>query len=122
MRILITGTRYHPTAIQLHDLVNRLYGLPQGSTVVHGAAPGVDSLAAAIATALGLQVEPHPADWDQYGKPAGPKRNAEMVVLGADEVWAYPIANSRGTINCMNLAVVAGLSVVRIDEEGEINE
>jgi hypothetical protein len=59
----------------------------------------------------GLDVERHPADWDRYGRAAGPRRNAEMVGLGAHACVAFPLGASRGTRGCMKLAAEAGIPV-----------
>jgi hypothetical protein len=81
-------------------------------TVVHGDARGADRIAAQIASEMGCEVEPHPADWNTYGRSAGHRRNAEMVALGADICLAFPIGESRGTRGCMALAAKAGIPVV----------
>jgi len=79
-------------------------------TVVHGAARGAGTIAATIATAWGMHVEPHPADWDRYGRSAGYRRNAEML--------AFPLEASRGTRMCMGLARDAGIRVVDWPTDG----
>jgi len=86
-------------------------------TLVHGGAPGADYLAGEVASALGWQVEVHPAHWGLYGKAAGPLRNQRMVDLGADICVAFPIATSRGTYDCMKRARSAGIPVTVYDEE-----
>lgn len=67
----------------------------------------------------------HRADWDREGRAAGPLRNQRMLAAAreaADElnagmsVRAFPLQarrdSSRGTWNCVELAVILGLQVV----------
>ena len=57
-------------------------------------------MAGTIANKLGMQVMAVPADWDKYGKAAGPIRNRHMFRLGKpDLVLAFhkDITKSRGT-------------------------
>jgi len=84
--------------------------------VVHGAARGADSLAARAAEEYRLQLEPHPADWNGYGRQAGFIRNAEMVSLGADLCLAFywQGAGNKGTEHCARQAENAGIPVRRI--------
>lgn len=111
MRVLVTGSRdWHCPALA-HAVVMRLrerYG--PGLVVVHGAARGVDQSFADACEALGVQHEPHPADWS-LGRRAGPERNAAMVALGAGLCIAVSrdIAASRGTRGCARLAIAAGI-------------
>lgn len=52
--------------------------------IVHGDCPnGADRIARNIARFF-AQEEPHPANWEKYGKSAGHRRNILMVDLGAD--------------------------------------
>lgn len=74
-RILVTGGRDYADAGQVESVLSGVLeelvatGLgPSQVVLVHGAASGLDRLAAAAAHRLGLQVEAHPADW------AGPCR------------------------------------------------
>lgn len=69
---------------------------PHTLTLIHGAAPGADSLAEeAVAQALGhreFAVERYLADWKQHGRAAGPRRNALMRQRGAPSYWlAFPL-------------------------------
>lgn len=47
--------------------------------VLHGAAPGTDTIAGEVCAELGIVVKPFPADWDRHGNAAGPIRNKQMV-------------------------------------------
>lgn len=124
LRILVTGSRMWTDRKVIHDaLMDAIADLcPPGATptthpfseatLVHGAAEGLDTLAAQQAEVWGMQVEVHPADWARYGHSAGPRRNAEMVAAGADICLAFPIGRSPGTRGCVELARRAGIPVV----------
>lgn len=108
MRVIVTGSRRWRDR---DAISNRLFDLPVGSTVVHGNAAGADRIAHQEAQKLGLLVEPHPADWEQHGKSAGPKRNREMARLGADLCIAFWDGSSTGTAHMMDKAREQGIPV-----------
>lgn len=121
-RLLITGSRYFNDAglmsAAISDAVSTLRGFGFDRVVlVHGGARGADMLAEHIGRSMGLEIEAHPAQWDVYGKAAGPVRNREMVELGADLMLAFPVGESRGTRGCMRFAVERGCAVVNVTEE-----
>ncbi|KKK86431.1 hypothetical protein LCGC14_2763330, partial [marine sediment metagenome] len=78
-RVLICGSRTYKNAAAIAEVV---HGLPTGTVVIHGAARGADSLADLYARQNGLETEVYPADWDKYGKGAGPVRNKQMLDEG----------------------------------------
>lgn len=82
--------------------------------VVHGAClTGADRIAQDWCAQMfgGVVVEePHPADWETYGRRAGPIRNQRMVSLGADLVLAFP-GKGRGTWGTVAMARKAGIPV-----------
>lgn len=82
--------------------------------LIHGTAAGADQMAATIWIELGGTVEPHPADWDKYGRRAGFVRNAEMVQAGPDLCIAFIRAESRGATMCAKLAERAEIKTWRI--------
>lgn len=115
-RILITGSRdwSDPNVIvqALLDVSNWQPNVWNDVVIVHGACPtGADAMAQAIANEYDFKVEAHPADWKKYGRAAGPYRNQKMVDLGADIVLAFKNPGSRGTQDCINRAIKAGLEV-----------
>ena len=126
MRVLVCGSR---TFEDEHDVLGSLVrGLAETieisgyMTLIHGNAPGVDSLAASAAGSApaGAAVESYPADWDKYGKAAGPLRNHQMLEEGKpDLVIAFvdkPLVESRGTNNMVTKARAAGLPVYIVEK------
>ncbi|MEU5976326.1 SLOG family protein [Streptomyces sp. NPDC047315] len=116
-RILVTGSRTWTDPDLIHAaLAGAIYqNVP--ATVVHGGCPtGADALTAWWVQRhqdLGLTEERHPADWSAYGRSAGPRRNAEMVHLGADVCLAFIRGGSRGASHTAQLAERAGIPVRR---------
>lgn len=111
-RVLICGSRFFHDRAAVEALIATL---PPGTIVIHGAAPGADSLAGACARLAGLEVESYPADWKQYGKAAGTIRNTQMLVEGKpDIVYAFPggsLNETKGTKNMVKQAREAGVEV-----------
>jgi hypothetical protein len=83
-------------------------------TVIEGEAMGADRQSANAAVHLGLQVERYPADWDKYGKTAGPIRNRQMVNEGnPDAVFSFHdnLLSSKGTRDMVEYALKCDLPV-----------
>lgn len=112
LRILITGSRTWEDRQAMFRTL-RGYAIPDRPvTLVHGDAKGADRMAGEIAQQFGWTVEKHPADWDKYGRSAGPKRNEKMLALGADVVLAFRADGvSRGTDHMIRIARDADLEV-----------
>jgi len=101
-------------------------GVRGGDVVlVSGGARGADRFAEVYAEAMDWGVEVHRADWDQFGRAAGVRRNAEMVALGADVCVALLMPctvpgcprsqphDSHGASDCAERAEAAGIEVRR---------
>lgn len=71
--------------------------------VIHGAAPGADTLVDEEAERLGIRVKRFAANWATYGKPAGVIRNTamvdylEMCASKSHTVACVAFAGGRGT-------------------------
>lgn len=103
-RVIVAGTRTFNDYELLRDRLNLLLSnhLPDVA-IVSGCASGADKLGERYAKEHGLEVHRYPADWNRYGKAAGPKRNAEMAE-NADACIVFWDGVSRGTANMINTA------------------
>lgn len=112
MRVLICGDRDWPQE-GAFSIGNEIAHLPKDTVIVHGACRGADLIAAAEAIRLGYKTEAFPADWQKYGRAAGPIRNQAMLDSGIDRVIAFhpDISKSRGTKDMVNRARKAGVPV-----------
>lgn len=84
--------------------------------IIEGEAKGADFLARVWAKWLGVKFEAYPADWNKYGKGAGPIRNKQMLDDGKpDLVVAFLAKGSVGTKNMIKQAEDAGVKTMVIN-------
>jgi len=76
----------------------REQGLPEISEIVSGTATGVDTLGEQYANEHNIPIKRFPADWETYGKGAGPIRNRQMADY-ADRLIVIMHEDSRGSRN-----------------------
>ena len=119
MKMLVCGSRYEPhwtgrAIVKKQMSLHSNFRHEEEVTVIHGAAPGVDTLAGEYAEgSWGWTVRAYPAKWDEHGKKAGPLRNQQMLdeEPGIDLVLAFPDDQSRGTWDMVERAVKARIPV-----------
>lgn len=112
MKVLVCGSRY----FQDYELLKGILSDCRISRIIHGAAKGADNLAGQFGREMGIPVDEYPADWNQYGRRAGPIRNSQMLRDGLPElVIAFRGPNSRGTQDMINKSRKAGIPVKVVD-------
>jgi hypothetical protein len=113
MKILVCGGRDYQNKVKVFEALNRIHTVIPITEVIHGAAPGADSLGALWATLNNVNARPFPADWKTHGKAAGPIRNQQMLTEGKpDRVLAFPGGN--GTADMKARAIKAGIQVLSV--------
>lgn len=113
MKVLICGGRDFNDADRAWSVLDHYHRQHRFSFVIHGAAPGADSLAGEWAEIRGIDQRAFPARWSLFGRAAGPKRNAQMLAEGKpDLVIAFP--GERGTRNMIDQARAAGVPVIEV--------
>jgi len=70
---------------------------------VSGGCRGADSLGERYALENGYKVERYLAEWDKYGKSAGPKRNEKMAQM-SDYIICFWDGGSKGTKSMIKFA------------------
>lgn len=111
MRMLVCGGRDYSDTRAAYGALDRVLTKRQVVLLIHGAAPGADTLADQWAESRQIERLACPADWKRWGKMAGPIRNKEMLTHHPDGVVALP--GGRGTEDMVMQALAAGLPVWR---------
>lgn len=107
--VIIAGSREYAYTILVDKFV---MNLPKDVVVVTGGARGVDSWATAIATECGLETIVHKADWNKYGRSAGPIRNNLMLSLYPGTLVVFWDGVSRGTKHILSAAKAQGRHII----------
>lgn len=117
MRVLVCGGRYFQDVPLLWRHLDQLHAkspitcvIEGGSDAVAGDYYGADYWARMWAQARGVNSVTCWADWDQFGRWTGPKRNKEMLErYGPDLVLAFE--GGKGTADMVKQAQAAGVAV-----------
>jgi predicted Rossmann fold nucleotide-binding protein DprA/Smf involved in DNA uptake len=112
MILAIVGSRHFTNFDLLEQCINQMIqGTDQKITkIISGGAKGADHLAEKFAKKYGIEIIVHHADWEKYGKSAGPKRNT-LIVDSCDVLVAFPSKDSRGTWDSVTKAKRVGKKV-----------
>lgn len=116
MKVLVCGGReFDDWEMMNRHLTDVYMNLPEPTemVIIQGGAKGADFLARVWAKFRHLPWGEYPADWKQFGKAAGPKRNQYMLDVGKpDIVVAFP--GNTGTADMVRRAKKAGIRVIEI--------
>lgn len=129
MRVLISGDRNwgKPAVIELilDGLALACQDENEPLVIIEGCARGADKVAHDWGNAMRgsgvADIEHYPADWDKYGRGAGPVRNRQMLNEGKpDVVFAFNdhITESKGTRDMCEIASDAGVPVYLVSRYG----
>lgn len=119
-RVVVTGDRYWPKE-GWHVIKERLELLKEETDlpilVITGGAQGADTQADLAAHLLGYKTKVIQAEWNKYGKRAGPIRNIRMLEeFKPHLVLAFhnELKSSKGTVHCMKAAEARNIPVEHI--------
>ena len=106
MRIVIAGCREYNdynVAKEFIDLCLGSLNNHKDIVILSGGARGADELGLRYAVENSLKTEVYRADWEMYGRAAGPKRNEQMAKK-CDIVICFWDGKSRGTKSMIDYA------------------
>lgn len=112
-KVIIAGSRTfndYDLLRQYADMKLSFVSQREKIEIVSGCASGVDALGERYAAERGYPVKRFPADWQQYGKSAGYRRNQAMAQY-EDALIAFWDGQSRGTMHMIALAKEHGLMI-----------
>lgn len=109
LKVLVCGGRSYGDerrVAECLDLIHKKYFIDK---ILEGGAKGADTLCRLWAQANNVQCKTFRADWDKFGKNAGPIRNKQMLNERPHMVVAFP--GNYGTDNMIKQAEKAGIRV-----------
>lgn len=115
MKVIVCGDRNWTSIQKIREV---FMSLPI-TQVIEGGARGADGMAADVAAEFGVPVKEFKAEWEKYGKAAGPIRNNKMLNEKPDLVIAFhnDLGKSKGTKNMIEQAKREGVKVQIFSEE-----
>ena len=114
-KVIVCGSRSISDKQYIFEALDKLLKDYDDVEIISGHARGVDTIAEAYAKERAIPLVVFSADWEQYGRAAGPIRNKEMLqfAMSAEPlVISFWDGKSRGTKNMMLLALKAGIAVL----------
>lgn len=116
MRLLVTGSQFYADAKKVYDLMDiylKHYHDLEELVIIHGDAPGLDTIIAYWARTRGVKTEPYPADWNT-GKGAGKVRNQVMLRRSHPDL-CFAFHGGHGTADMVERCKANGVPVKEID-------
>lgn len=111
--VIVCGGRDYNGRKYVFENLDRLSEELRFYWLAHGGASGADALASEWAYDRGVNQTCYKAQWDTYGRSAGPVRNLEMFrQVRPKHVIAFP--GGKGTKHMMSVALAGGATVIEL--------
>lgn len=109
MKVLVTGSRDWTDEARIRMVLSEFILHGESLTVIEGGARGADEIAGRLADEMGFTRVTVKADWEKFGRSAGPIRNRAMLAMEPDLVLGFCKNGSRGTMDCIHEASRRGV-------------
>jgi predicted polyphosphate/ATP-dependent NAD kinase len=114
MKIIVCGGRDYKDLPTLYTVLDQIHAENKLTCLVNGGYRGADKLASRWAEQRGVPFQEVHANWEKYGKDAGPKRNAQMLKLHPDTTALIAFPGGDGTADMTAKAIAAKKQVVTV--------
>jgi hypothetical protein len=116
MKALVCGGRDWRDTSTIYSALDGAREALRITEIIHGGAPGVDTLAGRWAKDREVPCTVYPANWLVDGKAAGPIRNQRMLDEGKPTM-VLAFAGGKGTDDMVKRAITAGVEVYQLSGE-----
>ncbi len=117
LHVLVCGGRDYDDWHKVDRVLSSIHRRERINLIIHGAQRGADTLASEWAQKHGIRERAFPvtqADWDRYGRAAGPMRNAKMLAEARPNLCiSFP--GGSGTADMTARAKLAGVRTLEIN-------
>lgn len=109
--VAIAGTRSIKNLQLIIDKLDELRIAGNNNTIITGCANGADNAARNYAFVKNVKIQIHEADWEKYGRAAGPMRNKQMIKNASILICFWNLI-SPGTRNMITQATKKGIPIL----------
>ena len=113
MKVIIAGDRTYTDYSEFLSIMRSYLPTMTITEIVSGGAKGADKMGEQYASEYEVPLKVFPANWEQYGKAAGPIRNKQMADY-ADALIAFIKPGSKGTLDMVTQAARKPLDLIVI--------
>ena len=111
--LAVCGGRDYLDRERVFHTLDRVHAKRPITTLVQGCCPtGADAYAVEWAKDRGVRCYGFEANWQEFGRRAGPLRNQQMIDFGLDGLIAFP--GGRGTADMLRRALAQGVTVMQV--------
>jgi len=117
MRVLVCGDRNWADQVLVDNTLDDIHQNTPITLVIEGEARGADKAGRFWAESRNIPFAPYPANWEKYGRAAGPIRNRQQFNEGKpDLVIAFHdnLAESKGTADMVRYAESKKCKVLKV--------
>jgi aspartate aminotransferase-like enzyme len=119
LKILVSGSRYYKNYRKILSFLTRMKQKHSEVIVVEGGARGADTLARKACEKLNIKCKEYNANWEKYGRAAGPIRNQQMLDDNDDieivAIFHEELNKSKGTKDMLKRARKANKEIVKFN-------
>jgi hypothetical protein len=111
MKVLVSGSRSYSDYQKILAVISNL----NIDLLISGACRGADTLAVRAARQCGIRYIEYPADWQRFGKSAGPIRNTQMLKMENPDLVLFfheDLSCSKGTADMLSRVLKAGIPYI----------